>query len=438
MGRLNAVLMLGLVACALPALPVSAQSTAERQALASQIGQRFDVLLVQRGVVLTPKRANPDVRSIELTDGAIAIDGKPVTNSELKQRLAADADLILGLSYLPPPEQRALFESSQSPAITPPADPAVPAQAEPSPLPAPPGAPQTRGPRGRRGDRVQFGGNVEVARGEVVNGDVVSIGGSVKVDGEVRGDSVSIGGTLELGPDAVVDGDAVVVGGALRRDPGAQVGGEVTEVGVGEFDFGSGRWPFGGPGPFVFGSMFGSTFALVRTMTRLAVLCILASIVLLIGRGFVEQVGVRAAAEPVKAGAVGLLIQLLFVPVLVATIVVLLITIVGIPLLVLVPFAVLAFALLFLVGFTAVVSDIGRLAAARFGWERQNPYLIAALGIVLVLSPVLISRLVGFGGFFLSPITWTLLVLGLVAEYVVWTIGLGAVALVRLDRRVTV
>ena len=53
-------------------------------------------------------------------------------------------------------------------------------------------------------------------------------------------------------------------------------------------------------------------------MTRLAVLCILASIVLLFGRGYVERVSLRAASEPMKAGAVGVLIQLLFFPVLIA------------------------------------------------------------------------------------------------------------------------
>ena len=52
----------------------------------------------------------------------------------------------------------------------------------------------------------------------------------------------------------------------------------------------------------------------------------------------------------------------------------------------------------------------------------------------MVLSPVLLSRLVGLVGFF-WPITMMLLVLGLITEYVVWTVGLGAVALVRFDRQ---
>jgi hypothetical protein len=58
---------------------------------------------------------------------------------------------------------------------------------------------------------------------------------------------------------------------------------------------------------------------------------------------------------------------------------------------------------------------------------------VAAVGIALVLSPVLLSRLIGFVGL-LWPITWALLFLGLLTEYVVWTVGLGAVALMRFDR----
>jgi hypothetical protein len=169
-------------------------------------------------------------------------------------------------------------------------------------------------------------------------------------------------------------------------------------------------------------------------VTRVAVLCVLTSLVLLFGRGYVERVSVRAASEPVKAGAVGLLIQLLFFPVLIAMIVVMVITIIGIPLLVLVPFALLALALVFLVGFTAVAYDVGRLAVARFGWNDKNPYMVAAVGIALVISPVLVSRLVGFAGI-LWPITWTLLLLGLLTEYLAWTIGLGAVALVRFGQQ---
>ena len=443
------------------AVPVLAQNEADRQVLGStssaaalrnQIEQRFDVLAIQGGVVLTPKRGNRDVRAIQVTSGDIALDGDLVTGSELRRRLGGDdADLVIRLSYLDASQQRALFEPRQSlrraePNLpAPPAPPALPPPAPPLP-PQPSRADEVarrvrermRTRLGRGSDRVRIGGGVQVDEGEVVNGDVVAIGGGARVDGEVRGDVVAIGGGVDLGPHADVQSDVTVVGGSLRRDPAARVGGDINQVEFGDINFWPRGWRlprFGGPAGLFVGSAFGSVFALVSTVTRLAVLCILASIVLLFGREHVERVGVRAASEPMKAGAVGLLIQLLFVPVLAVTIVLLVVTIIGIPLLLLVPFALLAFALLFLVGFTAVVSDVGRLAVGRFGWQGQNPYLVAALGIAIVLSPVLIGRLLGFGGGLLWPITWTLLLLGFLAEYAVWTVGLGAIALVRFDRK---
>ena len=113
MGRMNAVLLAVLVAWSSTSLAGAAQSAErdpERETLGRQIEQRFDVLPVQGGLVLKPKGASRGVRSIELTNGAIAIDGEPVTGAELKRRLGADADLIIRLSYLDASEQRALFE----------------------------------------------------------------------------------------------------------------------------------------------------------------------------------------------------------------------------------------------------------------------------------------------------------------------------------------
>ena len=124
-------------------------------------------------------------------------------------------------------------------------------------------------------------------------------------------------------------------------------------------------------------------------------------------------------------------------PWLVITILVLVVTIIGIPLLVLIPFALLALAVIGLVGFTAVASNLGRLVRQRFDWSDRNPYVTVVTGIVLLISPVLIARLIGLGGVLLFPITGTLAFLGFLAEYVAWTVGFGAVALLRFARSQT-
>jgi hypothetical protein len=428
---------------------VSAQAgTGQEDGLRRQIERRFDVLPLRNGVALVPKDGNRGVRSIEVTEGSIDIDGAPATGAELRARLGADADLLLRLSYLDPAVRQRLFGDAAAP----------PPEAERTVQPpndSRDGDDRSRdrdqsrrqGRRSRNGeDRVRFGGSISVAEGEVVAGDVVAIGGAVRVDGEVSGNAVAIGGGLELGPHANVLGDAVSIGGTFKRDPGARIGGKIVDFGGADFDFGQWRWggrwnrfPFARLRPFnlpFLGAAAGA-FALMGTIMRVFVLCVLTSLVLFVGRDYVERVGARAAAEPLKAGAVGVLAQLLFVPLLVLTTVVLAITIIGIPLLVLIPFAILAFAAVFVVGFTAVAFHVGRLANARFSWSSGNAYLTAVTGIVLLVSPVLVARLLGLANWLLFPITGALVFLGLLIEYVAWTVGFGAVALLRFQRPIT-
>jgi hypothetical protein len=413
--------------------PAVAQSDAERQALRAEIEQRFTPLPIQGGVLLTPRRPNRDVRSIQVTGGDIALDGELVTGAELRKRLGADADVIRRLSYLDATDQRALFGQTSG-AL--PAEPVVPDRSFGPRFPRPPRPPRPpRQPGGN--DRVRIGGGVQVAPGEVVRGDVVAIGGDASIDGQVTGDVVCVAGNTELGPNADIGGDLTVVAGTLKRDPAARVGGSVNEVGWGDFHFLPNRVrrpELPGIGSFLSGPNRPSLFTLISTIVRLTILCFLASLVFLFGREYVQRVGDRAAAEPLKAGLVGLLIQLLFIPALVVTVLLMIVTIIGIPLLALIPFALVALAVFWLVGFSAVAHDVGRFSAARIGWQEQSPYLVTALGVAVLLSPVLIGGLIGLGGGLLVPLTWALLLLGFFVEYAAWTVGLGAIALLRFGR----
>ena len=431
--RLAAWLAVALTAASAGGTAVAAQEASAR-ALRQQVERRFDVLPLRDGVALRPKAPGSRVRSVELTGGDIAIDGTLVSGGELREQLGADADLVLRLSYLEPDARRALFAPS-APASPPPAA-VLPPEPPPAPSAAPEPPTQPTPPRRLSGPRIRFGGNVTVDRDEVVSDSVVVIGGSATVYGEVDGDVVVIGGTASLGPDAVVTRDVVVIGGILNRDAGARIGGKLNEIGTGTIDLRGLRWRrFPWNGAFWWGSMWGSLFALMSTGTRLAVLSLIACLILLVAREHVERIGARAAAEPIKAGAIGVLAQLLFVPLLLFSIVLLVVTIIGIPLLALVPFAILALVLVLLVGFTAVAYHVGRLASGRLGWPVDNAYLTAIVGVVVIVSPVLVARIVGLAGGFLFPLTAVLLLLGFVVEYLAWTVGFGAVALMRFDRR---
>jgi hypothetical protein len=395
------------------------------------------VLRIVDGIVLTPKTAIAGVKSIELSRGTISVDGTPVTGAELRARLGADADAVLQVSYLSSADQRTLAGGStvagpQAASSVP----AVPPVAAPEP-PEPPQVPQPQGfdalPMRERGeDVVHIGRDVRVEANDVIHGSAVSVGHSVTVLGEVRGDVAAIGGDVELGPRAVVTGRVAAIGGRVHRDPGARVAGGVQEISWSTDRFSSllrRSWdPSARPG-----WSFAAPLALIAQITRVGVLCLLAVLIVLIGGNVIDQVGMRAAAEPLKAGAIGFLAQILFVPLLIVTILLLVVTIIGIPLLVLIPFALLGLVLIALVGFTAVANRVGRVVGSRLSWT-AGPYLLTITGVFVLLVPVLLARVVGLGGFPLSFIALFLALIGWIIEYVAWTIGFGAVVLMRFSK----
>jgi hypothetical protein len=432
MGRMSVLVALAVVCW----VSAAAAQEPRETALKRDVERRFEVLPLRDGVALRPK-APGSVRSIEIAGGAIAVDGQPVTGSELRTRLGADADMVLQLSYLSDSARRALFSASPAAADipAPPASPS-PSVAPPPPVEPPPPPPRPRRSRAdrRNGDRVRIGGDVNVDAGETIDGDVVAVGGAVKVDGEVEGDVVAVGGSLTLGPTAVVSGDVTVVGGRLNRDPGAQVRGKAQEVSLGGVDFDKWTWRRNPVGQW-WRSALGSAFAFVGTLVRVAVLCLFAALVVLFGRDYMERAGTMAATSSLKAGAVGLLAQILFLPLLVITCVVLVMTIVGIPLLLVLPFVILGIAVLALVGFTGVAYRVGTIATNRLGMPPQNPYTVTIIGVLIVMLPVMLSRLASLGGGVLFPLAVSLGVAGFVVEYLAWTIGFGAMALTRFRGR---
>ena len=78
---------------------------------------------------------------------------------------------------------------------------------------------------------VRLFSDATVYSGERVDGDVVAVFGSVRVEGEVEGSTVAVFGSVDLRRGAVVHGDAVAVGGVLRDDQGSRVDGQSVQVG---------------------------------------------------------------------------------------------------------------------------------------------------------------------------------------------------------------
>ena len=282
------------------------------------------------------------------------------------------------------------------------------------------------------GSRVALGRSIRIANDEEVTDAVVVIGGSLRVDGRVRDGVVVVGGNLELGPQADVRGDVVLVGGQLFRDAGATRRGSVSDLTFGDWDWWSWRWfslpivDFGGFGRWI--SLFGALF-------RISLLAVLMIFVLILARAPVARIGRAAAAEPGRAFLFGLAAEILFLPALVIGSVGLIVTIIGIPLVaILVPVAFLAIFAALIMGFTGLACHIGEWVEDRVGWRGHSAFVATAIGLLLIVAPTMLARLVSVGPDLLRFGAWAFVLTGAIVEFLVWTVGLGAALMTGFGR----
>ena len=401
------------------------------ESLRADIEARYQVAPIGGGIGLLPRLGDRGISLIELRVDGVYLDGDgPLSPQRLAVDLGPDASLILRLTDLDRATQRsvlglAALTDAESAEIVPPAEPTPPIEPTPPAFPAEPTPEAESDGRVVRGDIFRWGGRVHVPAGELRRGEIVIIGGSLEVDGEVQGEIVVIGGSAEFGPEAVARRDVTIVGGRLTRDPGARFLRSVNDFSIIDFDFDNVDFSM----PWWSGQFFGSRWQdLGAWLMRFAFFGLLGSIVLLISAGSAERVARRVALEPVKAGFVGLLAQLLFLPLLVTGIVLLVITIIGIPLLILVPVVLVGALVVMVLGFTGVAQSVGQ----RFGGGAGggSVFVVFWLGLLFVMIPTLVGEALGLVPW-LGIFAVMLGIVGFVVEYVAWTAGMGAVILNR-------
>jgi hypothetical protein len=418
---------------------------ASMQELRARAEQQFQVVTLKRGLVLVPKETQTSYANIEISDdGSVLIDGAAVTGRELRSRVGRDADVVAQISFLTSTQRRALFEPAKPPASVAPVAPVEPpAVAVPPEPPAPPAHSDDdtwveTDSRRHRGGRVRVGGDIEVREGETVGDAVVAVFGSVDVDGRVDGDVVAVGGQVQLGPHADVRGNVVAVGGQVERDPGAQVHGDINEVRIG--------FPNVGVGPLVrfrpwyggwhwFSDGFSASASLFASLLRMAVIAIICLLFVAVAPVPVRRAAYVVDESPWLAALTGLSVQILFVPLLIITVVVLAISIVGIPLLLLVPFAILALLVAMVIGFAGACCSIGGWVTRRSSSGRLTLLATLVVGLVLVWGLTAIARFGGLAGGPVRTIMSAVLLAGFLVEYAVWTMGLGAAMLTRFGTR---
>jgi cytoskeletal protein CcmA (bactofilin family) len=291
-----------------------------------------------------------------------------------------------------------------------------------------------------RGDVVSFGGNVDL--GGASKGDLAAIGGSVRVSGKVGGDVAAIGGDVALAKGAAVGGDVSVVGGHLDKADGVEVKGSVSQVGLGAlrkllpsltrgglklalasnggWHDHSHRWSDADDeeAPSAVGRLFKAGVFLIFVLGLGAVLCLAA----LLLPAETQAVAAAVRADFWRSVGVGALIVILFLP----GLLVLTVSILGIPL---IPLAILAWNAAALFGVAAFSRVLSERAAESLGKPLPAGPLAVGLGwLILAVLPLVGKLLGGFIGGTLSFAGFLFLTCATVA-------GLGAVWNTRMGRR---
>jgi hypothetical protein len=493
-----------------PSRPAAvALAAGDRRELRQSVERRYQVAGVHNGVLLKPRVEKLGVREVEVSGDAIVVNGARVSPEVLQSWIGdAEAAPLLRLLDLPPADRQALFNFKRDVAATlpgaaaatppgaaaasgahgaPPASPAPPGpQAAPAspeegtqlehpgqpertegserperpeppeppeaplaptaPMPPTPPSPPSPPPVSS-GDRVRIGGPITVEKHEVaedvvaiggsvhidgeVNRDVSAVGGSVRVNGRVGGDVTSVGGSVHLGPHSEVMGDVRAVAGTVTREPGAVVHGSLSDVGSLMPGGGDEDWD----GGWLMLAPVGRSLHVFWSLAVLVLLLLAVTLVVLLAPRALEQVRARVAGEPWTAAAAGVLSQILAGPALGALVVLLIISIVGCLLLVLIPFLILALMIAALVGFAGVAYQVGRMLEGRFGSRSGGAYLTTMIGVLAIEAPSLIGHLLAAGGGFLHVFALMFLFFGLILRYIAWTVGFGAALLTAFANR---
>jgi cytoskeletal protein CcmA (bactofilin family) len=278
------------------------------------------------------------------------------------------------------------------------------------------------------GSLLVLGGTANLEAGSTVEKDVTVIGGTINVNGQVKGDVSAVGGMVSLGSTAVIGGDVNTLAGQLAQDDGARIEGQVNSGTTGPFALvvpGTIQIPglenlpliplpknFIAPAASVrFNPVWDGLWWLIRSFLWAALAVLLA----LFLSQRTERVAASVMKNPLVAGGMGCL-TILIVPL---VLLVLVITICGIP------FALLgAFTLWLAWGFGIIVIgyEIGRRLAQLFKADWAIPVSAGIGTFILTLG------LNGIGA--LVPCV------GWMAPAVVGLVGLGAVLLTRFGARV--
>jgi hypothetical protein len=243
--------------------------------------------------------------------------------------------------------------------------------------------------RAKSGDIMRVGSDIHIEEDEIVRGDVLAIRGDVTVEGEVEGNVVAMGGDVYLQSTARVDGDVVCMGGRMHEEPGATVGGQrVTALdragkhgGHPDIDIDvtpEKHWDSD------------SLDDVFETVIKFLIVLGMAWLLARLASGSTGAALMELRSRPARSLGIGMLIWLLAVPSMVAlafVVVVLCVTIIGIPLAIVALLGYFVFfALLIVWGYTVGAAALGEKVLERRGEAAVNLTRATMAGVILLGS----------------------------------------------------
>ena len=275
------------------------------------------------------------------------------------------------------------------------------------------------------GNLIVFGGNVELQSGSTVDGDVVVFGGTINADGLITGSVVGLGGPVNLGGTAVVEGQVVSAGSTITQSPGAAIEGEIVDLAQGPFMFnfpgGAQAWPENmqwsgmdwGWSPWLSVGQF---------VLWLIVGAVVATLTLLFLPDHTERVAYTAFNSPLPSLGIGLLVAIVFVPLIFLLSIVMIITVITICFLPLVLLAaVLVAVVAWAFGLIALGYEIGERLNQGLNQDWAAP-LSAGVGTFLLILVI-------------NGLEIVIPCVGWIFPILAGSLGLGAVLLSRFGTR---
>lgn len=271
------------------------------------------------------------------------------------------------------------------------------------------------------GDMVSLGGTIQLSG--AIGGDLVAIGAPVQASGSIGGDLALIGANGVLKSGATVYGDVSSVGGHMEKDAGAIIKGDISSLDINLINRLSpyflkiAGYKRGDNSPWVIGGLMGlGIVLLISVVLSGAFVFILPAIFF---PKNVKEVSHAIKDDFWKSLGIGLLILVALLPALLL----ITISVLGIPL---IPLAILFFCAAFVLGFSGFTVVLTK----RFfeGIKRSGPNTLigqVATGYLLLAGIMLIGNAIPFiGGIFVLAV-FMVSVFGAI-------LGLGAVFTTRM------